>query len=235
MEVQPLSFEEYLAFNEISVARRDAHLLDGPFRDYARQGGMPENVLHPNREYLMSLIDDIIQKDIAAFHGLKNNSVLRDYFTLLMERSGKQVSGNKIARILGISPDTAHRFLSHFEDTYLIHLLPRWGKTNERLLSPKKVYACDLGIKHLFVGDRDWGVYFENYVYHRIRRYQEMRYLKDGEREIDFLTADGTLIAAKFNDDVRGPQLKLFEEFPAKRKLLIRSVHDLRLIDECWA
>ncbi len=36
---------------------------------------------------------------------------------------------------------------------------------NERILSPKKVHACDLGIKYLFIGDRDLGSYFENYVF----------------------------------------------------------------------
>ncbi len=57
----------------------------------------------------MNLVDDIIQKDITAFHGLRDHQVLRDYFTLLMERSGKQVSINKISNILKISPDTSRR------------------------------------------------------------------------------------------------------------------------------
>ncbi|MDL1963833.1 MAG: DUF4143 domain-containing protein [Deltaproteobacteria bacterium] len=81
-----------------------------------------------------------------------------------MERSGKQLSINKIGKILNISPDTSKRYLSYFESTYLIHLLPRWGKTNQKLLSPKKIYASDLGIKYLFMGERDLGSYFENYT-----------------------------------------------------------------------
>ena len=234
VEIQPLTFEEYLGFKGIVVAKRDSHLLDGHFRDFVRTGGMPEHVLHPNREYLMGLVDDIIQKDITAFHGLKNHTVLRDYFTLLMERSGKQVSVNKVARILGISPDTSHRYLGYFEDTYLIHLVSRWGKTNERVLSPKKIYVSDLGIKHLFVGDRDWGSYFENYVYNRIRQYQEVHYVRDGELELDFLTQDGTLVEAKYNTELVGRQRELFDQYVANRKQVISSVKDLPSIEELW-
>lgn len=234
VEVQPLTFDEYLRFKGNAVSKRDGHLLDGYFRDFVREGGMPEHVLHPSREYLMGLVDDIIQKDITAFHGLKNHTVLRDYFTLLMERSGKQVSVNKVAKVLGISPDTSHRYLGYFADTYLVHLVTRWGKTNERILSPRKVYVSDLGIKHLFVGDRDWGSYFENYVYNRLRQYQEVHYVREGGLELDFLTQDGTLIESKYNADLVGRQRELFDQYPAKRKQVVGSVKDLRSIDELW-
>jgi uncharacterized protein len=234
LEVQPLTFEEYLEFKGIQVARRDAQLLDQYFRDYVREGGLPEHVLHPSRDYLMALVDDIIQKDITAFHGLKDHQILRDYFTLLMERSGKQLSINKIANILKLAPDTSRRYLGYFESTYLIHLVPRSGKTNERLLSPKKIYACDLGVKHLFIGDRDWGSYFENYVYLRLRAHQRVSYVRQGQNELDFLTEDGTLIEAKYNAELSGAQLEAFNGFPADRKHTITSVRDLKIIEELW-
>jgi predicted AAA+ superfamily ATPase len=96
--------------------KRDKQLYKSYFLEYIKDGGMPENVLNPNREYLMNLVDDIIQKDITAFHGLKHHQILRDYFLLLMERSGKQLSINKIAKILSISPDTSKR--SNKNDNY---------------------------------------------------------------------------------------------------------------------
>jgi len=234
LEIQPLTLEEYLDFKDVSVAHRDAQLLDRYFRDYVRDGGLPEHVLHPSRDYLMNLVDDIIQKDITALHSLKDNQVIRDYYTLLMERSGKQVSINKLANILSVSPDTSRRYLGYFEDAYLIHPVSRWGKTNERILSPKKIYACDLGIKHLFIGDRDWGSYFENYIYLRLRPHQRVHYLRYGEQELDFLTEDKTLIEVKYNSELAGAQLKAFNEFPATRKQVIGSVRDTQIIDEFW-
>jgi len=70
-----------------------------PEGHYVQDGGLPENGLYPSREYLMNLVEDIIQKDIAAFHGLKNSQRVRDFFTILMERSGKQISINKMSHV----------------------------------------------------------------------------------------------------------------------------------------
>lgn len=233
-EIQPLDFFEYMSFKKIKIARRDANLLDRYFQDYMRQGGLPEHVLGGGREYLMGLVDDIIQKDIAAFYGLRDHQVLRDYFTLLMERSGKQISVNKIGKILKISPDTSRRYLDYFRDTFLIHLVPRWGTTNERILSPKKVYACDLAVKHLFIGDRDLGSYFENYVYLLLRRHTEVFYYRKNDIEIDFLTLDNALIEVKYNTRMEGAQLDVFTNYPAKQKVIVDSVKALSRVDELF-
>ncbi len=232
VEIKPLDLHEYLYFNDIRLKQRDRHLYKSYFLDYCKVGGMPENVLNPNREYLMNLVDDIIQKDITAFHGLKKPQVVRDYFTLLMERSGKQLSINKIGKILGISPDTSKRYLGLFESTYLIHLLPRWGKTNQKLLSAKKVYASDLGIKYLFMGERDLGSYFENYIYLLLRDKKTLYYFYENTIEIDFITEDGVLIESKFYGALNDKQKKFFNDYPARKKLIIDSVESLIELNE---
>lgn len=231
LEINPLDLEEYLLFKEITLKKRDRQLYKSYFLDYIKDGGMPENVLRPDREYLMNLVDDIIQKDITAFHGLKNHQILRDYYLLLMERSGKQLSINKIAKILSISPDTSKRYLSYFESTYLIHLLPRWGKTNQQLLSAKKIYASDLGIKYLFIGSRDLGSYFENYIYLLLRKQKRLFYLYENATELDFYTEDGILIESKFYSQMNDKQSSLFSEYPAKKKMVIDSVEKLSLLE----
>lgn len=230
-EIMPLDFEEYKIFRGINVKKRDGILNESHFTDYMQTGGLPENVLNPDRQYLMSLVDDIIQKDITAYHGLKNHQLLRDFFTLTMERSGKQFSINKIASILQISPDTARRFLLYFEETYLLHLLPRFGTTNEKLLSAKKIYACDLGIKHLFVGNRDLGSYFENYIYLMLKTRKELYYLYQDGVEIDFYTGDGVIIESKYGRAMTDKQKILFSNFPATKRILIDSVKNLTLLD----
>ena len=232
IEIKPLDLEEYLYFNGITIKKRDKQLYKTHFLEYCKVGGLPENVLNPNREYLMNLVDDIIQKDITAFHAIKNHQIVRDYFTLLMERSGKQLSINKIGKILGISPDTSKRYLGFFESTYLIHLLPRWGKTNQQLLSAKKIYASDLGIKHMFMGKRDLGSYFENYIYLLLRSRKTLYYLYENTTEIDFITEDKILIESKFYAKLNKKQEKLFNEYPANKKLIIDSVEKLQSLSE---
>ena len=232
VEIRPLDLEEYLYFKGVIIKKRDRQLYKSYFLEYCKIGGLPENVLHPSREYLMNLVDDIIQKDITAFHAIKNHQVVRDFFTLLMERSGKQLSINKIGKILGISPDTSKRYLGFFESTYLIHLLPRWGKTNQQLLSAKKIYASDLGIKYLFMGERDLGSYFENYIYLLLRRKKKLYYLYENSAEIDFITDDKILIESKFYAELNQKQGKLFNEYPANKKLLIDSVEKIERLNE---
>ncbi len=232
LNVKPLDFDEYLYFSGIKIKKRDNDLLKSYFLDYIKIGGMPENVLNPNREYLMNLVDDIIQKDITAFHGLKNHQLLRDYFTLLMERSGKQVSINKIGKILSISPDTAKRYLSYFQSTFLIHLLQRWGNTNQKLLSPQKIYATDLGIKYLFIGERDYGSYFENYIFQQLRTKTKLFYLYVNGIEIDFYTENKMLIEAKFYSELNEKQQELFEKYPASKRIVMDSVEKLEMLNE---
>ncbi|MGD9152684.1 MAG: ATP-binding protein [Gammaproteobacteria bacterium] len=231
IEVCPLNFTEYLIFKEIKVEKRDQSLLENYFEEYMQTGGMPEYVLNENREYLVELVDDIIYKDIVAFHGLKRPELVKDYFALLMERSGKQISLNKIAKILGMSPDTASRYLEMFVDAYLVYLVPRHGKMNETILSSKKVYAADLGIRNIFTGFRDKGAIFENVVFFRIKNL-EPRYIYQDGLEIDFITRGKTLIEVKYNREINDKQKQLFDTISARKKILIRNFEDLRQLEE---
>lgn len=231
IEVPPLDFDEYLKFKELEVSPADLHLQKSYFEDFMKTGGIPEFVLAGDITYLQQLVDDIICKDIAAVHGIKQLAVLKDFFMLLMERAGKSVSINKMARILEIAPDTAKRYLALFEETFLIHLVSRHGKLNEQLRSPKKLYAADLGIRVLFTGYRDIGSLFENYVYLKIAHREPRFFIKDGI-EIDFITADSCLIEVKYYSELRAKQQQVFDEYKAKRKVVVRSVEDLAEFDE---
>ncbi|MDQ7056687.1 MAG: hypothetical protein Q9M89_09660 [Persephonella sp.] len=185
-------------------------------------GGIPEYVLTENLEYVKQLIDDILYKDIIAMHNIKEKTAVKEFFFLLMERAGKQISLNKISKILGISVDTAKRFFEYFLDTYIIYAIERCGKPNERLKSPKKIYASDVGIKNMITGFRDLGAVFENLVFLKIKNKNPCYVLQDSI-ELDFLTDDRTLIEVKYERELNKKQLKLFEEFPAQRKILVDS------------
>lgn len=224
VEIDPLDFEEYLLFKKITISPADKGLLETYFLDYMQTGGIPEYVLHGDREYLVNLIDDIIMKDIVAKHQIRQPNIIKDFFILLMERAGKQVSINKIANILKISPDSAKRYLSLFEETYLIHLVPRFGKTNEKLLSAKKVYATDIGMRNITIGFRDKGAIFENIIFMKIKQYKP-HYVYDDTNEIDFLFND-TLMEVKYHRELEEKQLSFFKNFNAKRKVIIKNYAD---------
>jgi predicted AAA+ superfamily ATPase len=193
-------------------------------------GGMPEYVLKMDSNYLKDLVDDIINKDIVAMYGVKDVQILKDFFVLLMERSGKILSINKIGKILKIAPDTSRRYLKMFEDTYLIYVVQRSGKTNEMILSPKKIYAADLGIRTSFTGIRDLGSFFENYVFLKIRNYLPKYVYQEGY-EIDFLTAGKTLIEVKYGLPMNEDQSRLFNSTEAKKKMIINGIIDMNKLE----
>ena len=135
-----------------------------------------------------------------------------------------------MASILSISPDTARRYLNIFARCYLIHLMNRYGKTNERILSPKKIYAADLGIRNIFTGFRDYGSLFENYAYLRFRHLDPM-YVYQDKSEIDFYLETQLLVETKYHDEsIPEKQKKLAETFSSKNFLVARNEKDIEQV-----
>ena len=220
----PLDFDEYLQFKEVSIKKADSHLLESYFEEYMQDGGMPEYVLTGDVSYLQNLIDNIIYKDIIAHNHIRNNKVVEDFYKLLMERSGKQLSLNKIANIIDISVDSAKRYFGYFEETYLIYSIEKFGKLNERLKSPRKIYASDVGLRNVVTGYRDKGAIYENLIFLKIKQHNPSYLYVDGI-ELDFITQSGQLIEAKYNSQLNIKQQKLFDSFDAKEKIIVNGVN----------
>ena len=231
IEVMPLNFNEYLLFRNITIKKSDAYLVESYFEDYMNDGGMPEYVLTKDIGYLQNLIDNIIYKDIIAYHNIKNGAVIKEFYKLLMERSGKQLSLNKIANILSIGVDSAKRYLSYFEDSYLIYTVEKYGKLNERIKNPKKIYAGDIGLRNVVTGFRDKGAIFENLIFLKIKHLHPKYVYTDGI-EIDFMTENGVLIESKYNSILSNKQKKLYNSINANKKIIVNSVKSYLTLEE---
>ncbi len=229
-EVLPLSFEMYLKFKDISISKADAHLKEAYFKDFLKTGGVPEFVLTDDDAYIRELMDNIIYRDIAAVHNIRQLRTLKDYFLMLMERSGKTMSINKVARVLGISTETSKRYFDLFCDTFIISPVSRYGKLNVQMVSPKKIYCCDTGIRIYYTGERDWGALFENYAFLRLKQYH-LSYVYQDKTELDFITQNKTLIECKFhNESLSEKQQQLFDNFRAKQKYILRNFEDIEKV-----
>jgi len=229
-EVLPLSFEMYLQFKNIVINKADGHLKETYFKDYLLTGGIPEYVLTNDVAYISELMDNIIYKDIAAVNGIRQIRQLKDYFLLLMERSGKTMSINKVAKVLGISTETSKRYFDMFCDTFIVSPVTRFGKLNEQLVSPKKIYCCDTGIRTYYTGERDWGALFENYVYLRLK-HLNLSYVYENTTELDFISLNKILIECKFhNETLNEKQQLLFDNFKATEKYIVRTYNDVEFI-----
>lgn len=222
LEVFPLDFNEYLTFKKIKIKRSESYLTESYFEDFMQTGGIPEYVLTNDVSYLDNLIDSILYKDIAGYYGVRNLTLLKDFFRLLMERTGKQLSISKVSKVLGISVDTVRRYFDYFLRTYLIFAIERCGKLNERLKAPKKIFSIDTGLKSYVSGFRDKGSLFENLVFLKIKKYNPCYVYQNGI-EIDFYF-DGKLLETKYFGKLNAKQKKLFDSFPAKEKIIVDNV-----------
>ncbi len=189
IKIYPLDFQEYLIFKDLELLKEDKHLEEKYFEDYLKEGGMPEYVLTKDPQFIKTIIEDIIYKDIARTHGIKNISKLKELFLLLCERTGKKISYNKLSSILGIDKESVSEYISYFCQTFLFSVIPRYSKSlNERIYSNKKAYISDNGIRNIFVGFKDKGSLFENYVFNELsKKFDSIFYYYENEKEVDFI------------------------------------------------
>lgn len=222
IEIMPLDFQEFLIFKKAKINISDIARLESYFRDYLKIGGIPYYVITEDKNYLNELIENIIYKDIIAYHKLTAEKTIKELFILLCQRVGKPLSYNKIAGILKISVDSAKRFIGYFEKAYLFYVVDRYAKSlNEKITSPKKIYAGDIGIKNLITGFKDLGASYENLVFLKIKEQKPAYYLSDGV-ELDFIT-ENRLIEAKYNQELNIKQENLFNSFKIKNKIIAKD------------
>ncbi len=232
IEMMPLDFDEYLLFKGIKISRADAHIRENEFENFLKTGGIPEYVITEEPSYIHELVDDIIMKDIVAMHNIKQPALLKDLFMLLMERSGKQISLNKVGAILKTSVDSVSRYVELFRHAHLIYTMSRYGKTNEKLLSPKKIYAPDTGIRTYYTGFRDKGSLFENYVFLKLKGHNP-EYVYQDKTELGFRLRGGTVVEAKYHQEpISGKQQKLLYSFGKDSYFIVRSNNDLKALLE---
>ncbi len=219
IEIMPLTFQEFLYFKGAKIGKADKAKLESYFKDYLKIGGIPYYVLTEDRIYLNELVENIIYKDIIAYHKISGEKVVKELFVLLCQRVGKPMSYNKLAKILKISVDSVKRYVGYFEKAYLFYVVDRYSKSvNEKTTSPKKIYVGDVGIKNIITEFKDLGASYENLVFLKIKNKNPNYYLENSI-EIDFITKN-LLIEAKYNREINEKQLATFNSVKSRKKII---------------
>ena len=201
VQVSPLSFREFLAFNDLSVDSAYALIskqseIERYFESYMLYGGFPKVVLTEDillkEAELKSYFDSILLRDIVARYKLDNFRILEQLAILLLSSIGNSISITKIKNRLGVSHDLASRYMEYLENTYMIQSVPLFDwSLQKQYVNPKKIYSIDTGLSKRVsfeVGKRI-GDMLENIVYLELkRRYGEIYYFKTAQGyEVDFL------------------------------------------------
>jgi len=201
LQVSPLSFREYLLFNDIMIEKPYDHIskhieVDRHFEEFMLYGGFPKVVLTQDTALkeaeLKSYFDSILLRDIVARYKLDNFRVLEQLSIFLLSSISNVASITKVKNRLGVSHDLASRYMEYLQNTYMIHSVPLFDwSLQKQYVNPKKIYSIDTGLSKRVsfeVGKRI-GDMLENIVYLELkRRYDEIYYFKTSQGyEVDFL------------------------------------------------
>jgi predicted AAA+ superfamily ATPase len=198
IHVQPYSFQEYV------IAHPNEPNTDRLFRQYLNNSSFPEAVtLAKNKQslendYLRSIYDTVVIKDIAQRYKLRNLHNLHRVVSFVFDSVGSYISPTNIAAELSknssksISHNTIIKYLDFLSNSYIIYPAPRFDiKGKELLTTNQKYYLVDLGLKNITTTnkyDADLGHKLENVVYlELLRRGGKVYAGKNNDKEIDFV------------------------------------------------
>lgn len=174
VHVYPLSFKEYVSVYDGSV--------DEAWDDYFNYGGMPlalsyKDSLEKSR-YLSSLFDKVYLSDIVERNNVRNKVELDELLDVLASSIGSLTNPLKLSRTFKseknkvISDKTIHRYISYFEDSFLINKVKRFDiKGKKYINSPYKYYFEDIGLRNARLNFRqtEENHVMENIIYNELR------------------------------------------------------------------
>lgn len=206
IEMLPFSLQEFLGWNnrvdspiEVENSPTQTALID----DYLRLGGYPETIESRTltRNYLSTLFDSIIWKDVAKRHNIRNINDLNDLAMYLLSNFCNAFSANELAEQLGMaSVATTKKYMLYLAEPYLFFYLSRYNnKLKVMKKAAQKVYVVDNGFvsAKAFNLSENLGRLLENQVFVALLRkgYDTDKslfyYRSRNDKEVDFVTRQG--------------------------------------------
>lgn len=184
-EMFPFSFQEFCVLKKLKVNTNS-------FSKYLTQGGFPEAIKNESDEILQRLFDDILTRDIAVRHSIRDIRTLKILSLYLASNCGNLISGSKLSAQLGIKTNvTILEYLSYLEQCYLFFFVPKFNySAKAQSVNPKKVYCIDTGMIQSVTlsSNADMGRMLENAVFIELRRRtKNIWYYSASSFECDFL------------------------------------------------
>jgi len=197
LQVFPFSFKEFLDLREVQLNKNSIHLtatkakIKRYFEEYLINGGFPEYLKEFNTDYLKTLYENILYRDIIVRYKIANEKTFRELVYLAVNNISKQISFNSTKKILGLgSSTTVKEYFDHLENSFLIFLVPMFDYSlRKQMYYNKKVYCIDNGLAK-YLGFRitsDSGKLLENLVFLALKRKKKEIYYYSGKRECDFV------------------------------------------------
>ncbi len=184
-ELFPFSFTEYLRYTKQAVSEKS-------FLNYMKTGGFPQYIKTKEKELLSTLINDILYRDIAVRYSVRDVQALKKLCLYILSNTATLVVPSKLRQILSVSASsTVLNYFNYFENTYLVHLMPKFSwSIRSQLLAPKKMYVIDPALIQAGSNSfgKDQGRLLETMAYWEFRRQtKKLYYFNEENNECDFV------------------------------------------------
>ena len=195
--INPFSFKEIVELT--NTKKKDYMNL---LYDVFKWGGLPQRFLFTNDEdktnYLSSVYDSIILKDIVERLGIKDIASFNKVLQYMLDTETREFSRDNVIEYLKreyheIANDTLYNYLEAFLTTFIMNKVYRYDVHGKNILKTlNKYYANDLGIKQIKTNNEEinYSVALENIVYNDlIGKGYKVFIGKTKKGEIDFIAS----------------------------------------------
>ena len=195
--INPLSFKEI-----VELTNTEEKDYENLLYDVFKWGGLPQRFLFTNDEdktnYLSSVYDSIILKDIVERLGIKDIASFNKVLQYMLDTETREFSRDNVIEYLKreyheIANDTLYNYLEAFSTTFIMNKVYRYDVHGKNILKTlNKYYANDLGIKQIKTNNEEinYSVALENIVYNDlIGKGYKVFIGKTKKGEIDFIAS----------------------------------------------
>ena len=223
-EIFPFSYSEYLTY---TAGERNAATLSA----YLDHGGFPGYLRERDPQILQQLLRDIVERDIAQRHHLREARHVMNLILFLLANTGQPLSFQRLTKSLAI-PTVAQtsRYIEFLQDAYLLFAVPKFSSSfKQRVVAPNKYYAIDNALRRVNSPSltTDVGHRLENAVFLALRQ-RGLQPCYAGQKdswECDFITDDYAIqVCANLTPFNRERELEGVRQgcaLPGKRRGLI--------------
>ncbi len=197
----PLSFSEYILFNQTFYPEEAERSIDSLFEDYLRYGSLPVLFYHRRdvsffESLLLGIYNTVLTKDILRRNNVRDITQLDRVLRFALANIGQTISARRIAETMksdnmAISHSTVVSYLDMFCQAFLLYKVQREDIASRDVLRTlDKYYVVDLGIRNSLMGFRqiNMGSMLENLVYlELLRRGFRVMVGKVDALEVDFV------------------------------------------------
>ena len=229
IELFPFSFKDWCSIKDVDYTRlttKNKGLLSKAYEEYFRQGGFPELISGEEnpKEYISTLIDNIISQDIRKRYKIRNIDALKRLAHHILNETPTLIVKETLQNIIGIKSErTLGNYLMYLNQTYLISTISKYSSRSRERARNEKSYAIDVSFmdkrENAFSGE-NLGWRLETIVYLELLRRKagtenDIYYYQGRSAEADFVVCDGNKTLAVYqvcydisNDKTRKREIK---------------------------